>query len=170
VSNPKRPRWLIVMQEQHRALAEVFRERFEALGLVVILDRRRAERRRGGASRGVERRQADRRQRRPIAWVYSAQPSDVLGAAEGELDLSAGPIPALPSSGFVVKTCPDCGIAVEFEMPHFAQPPSRFETAVVHLTDPTFGVQHYVDVRAFTPTGRPMLNQRVQAQRQMPRR
>jgi hypothetical protein len=36
---------------------------------------------------------------------------------------------------------------------------------ILHRTDPTFGVQHFVDVVPFTAAGRPLPSQRVQAQR-----
>ncbi|MGH7267525.1 MAG: hypothetical protein ACREMB_22115 [Candidatus Rokuibacteriota bacterium] len=167
---PTRLRWLIVVQHAHRDLYEVLRERFQSLGVVVVLDRRRAERRQGGAGLGVERRRTERRQRRPIAWVYPSQPADVLGPDVGRLDLTAGPVPGAEATPLVEKTCPECAMAVEFEMPRFSEPPARVETAVVHRTDQTFGVQHYVDVRAFTEAGGAMARQRIQAQRRTPRR
>lgn len=168
--SPGRPRWLIVVQHAQHDLYEVVREGFQSLGVVVILDRRLADRRRGGAGPGVERRGADRRQRRPMAWAYPFQPSDVLGPDIGRLDLTAGPTPLPEATGLVDKTCPECTVVVEFEMPRFPEPPARVEIAVVHRTDQTFGVQHYVEVHAVTEAGRALPRQRVQAQRRTPRR
>jgi hypothetical protein len=167
VSNPTGPRWLIVVQDLE--LAEAFRERFGRLGIVVVLDRRRAERRRqGGAAQGIERRETDRRQRKAVAWVYPAQLSDMLGPDIGQLELGAAPTP-LPV-GLGTETCPTCAIALEFQMPRFDPPAAGIETTVVHHTDQTFGVQHYVEVRAFGESGSPVLKRRVQAQRRTPRR
>jgi|RhiMetdeSRZDD1v2_1073273.scaffolds.fasta_scaffold75731_5 hypothetical protein len=166
----ERPRWLIVVQHAQRDLYQILREKFESLGIVVIVDRRRAERRRDAAGRAVDRRRTDRRQRRPIAWLYPAETSDLIAPDIARLAFTAGPIPATEGTGFVTNTCPDCGITVEFELPRFEEPPARVTVTVAHRTDPTFGVQHFVDVLAFTAAGRPLPSQRVQAQRQVPRR
>ena len=48
--------------------------------------------------------------------------------------------------------------------------PDRIETTVVHRTDQTFGVQHYVEVRALVANAPPLPKRQVQAQRRMPRR
>lgn len=166
---PIRPRWLIVVQRAQHDLYEVLRQGFQSLGVVAILDRRRAERRRGGEAAGVDRRRADRRQRRPMAWVYSFQPSDVLGPDVDRLDLTPGPMPSSECT-LVDSTCPECALAVQYEMPRFSEPPARVDTAIMHHSDQTFGVQHYVDVQAFTETGHALPRQRVQAQRRTPRR
>jgi hypothetical protein len=165
-----RPRWLIVVQRTQRDLYDVLRERFESRGIVVVVDRRRAERRRDAAARGVERRRTDRRQRRPIVWMCPAETSDLIAPDIGRLEFTAGPMPTSEGAGYATNTCPDCGITVEFEIPRFAEPPARLTVTVLHRTDPTFGVQHYVDVLAFTAAGRSQPTQRVQAQRQVPRR
>jgi hypothetical protein len=69
----------------------------------------------------------------------------------------------------VAEACPECGITIEFKMPHADPPADRIETRVAHRTDQTFGVQHYVEISAFAASG-PPARQRIQAQRQMPRR
>jgi len=169
VSNPTGARWLIVVQDPE--LAAVFRQRFSGVGVVVVLDQRRAERRQGGgAAPATERREADRRQRQAVAWVYAIQRPAVLGADMRQLNLGSEPSPVLQQLGPVTETCPECGIAVEFTMPRFDLPPDRIETTVAHRTDQTFGVQHYIEVRAFAANGSPLPRRRVQAQRRMPRR
>jgi hypothetical protein len=160
-------RWLIVVQDPE--LAAVFRQRFAGLGVVVVLDQRSAERRQpGGPAPATERREADRRQRKAIAWVYPIQGPAGPGPDTRQLDLGSEPAPR--PIGPVAETCPECGIAVEFKMPRFDPSPDRVETTVVHRTDQTFGVQHYVEVRAFVANGPPLPKRRVQAQRRMPRR
>jgi hypothetical protein len=160
-------RWVIVVQDPE--LAAVFRQRFAGSGVVVVLDQRRAERRQqGGAAPTSERREADRRQRKAVAWVYPIQRP--AGPAPDARQLDLGSEPALRPIGPVAETCPECGIAVEFKMPHFDPAPDRVETTVVHRTDQTFGVQHDVEVKAFASNGSPLPKRRVQAQRRMPRR
>lgn len=169
-SSPGRPRWLIIVERGEDDLYELMRRRFESLGVVVILDRRRADRRRGRAAQAVERRRMERRQRRPIAWIYPSQPADVLGPDVGPLDLTAGPMPGTEATHLIEKTCPECAMAVEFEMPRLPDLSARVETAVAHRTDPTFGVQHYADVRAVDDSGRVLARHSIQAQRRTPRR
>jgi hypothetical protein len=168
VSNSTGARWLIVVEDPE--LAAVFRQRFSGVGVVVVLDQRRVERRQGGAAPATERRETDRRQRKAIAWVYPIQGPAVLGPDLRQLNLGSEPTPALQPIGPVTETCPECGIAVEFKMPRFDLPPDRIETSVAHRTDQTFGVQHYIEVRAFAANGSPLPRRRVQAQRRMPRR
>jgi hypothetical protein len=167
VANSTGARWLIVVQDPE--LAAAFRQRFTGVGVVVVLDQRRAERRQGGAAPATERRESDRRQRQPVAWVYPIQRPAGLGLDIRQLNLGSEPTPAFQQIGPVTETCPECGIAVEFTMPRFDLPPDRIETTVAHRTDQTFGVQHYIEVRAFA-AGSPLPRRRVQAQRRMPRR
>jgi hypothetical protein len=164
-----RPRWLLVVQHAQRDLYEVLRDQFEELGIVVILDRRRAERRRESEVRVVDRRRMDRRQRRPIAWMYPAETSDLIAPDLGRLEFTAGPIPTA-APGRASGICRECGITVGFELPRFEEPPARLTVTILHRTDPTFGVQHFVDVVPFTAAGRPLPSQRVQAQREVRRR
>ena len=82
-----------MVQQGQRELYGVLRDRFESLGIVVIVDRRRAERRRDAAGRAPDRRRTDRRQRHPIAWMYPAETSDPVAPDVARLGLTTGPIP-----------------------------------------------------------------------------
>jgi hypothetical protein len=60
-------------------------------------------------------------------------------------------------------------VPLEFEMPRFPQPPARLEIQTIHTGDRASGVQHYVEIQAFSATGRPLLLQRNQAFRRASR-
>lgn len=168
MSSPKRPRWLIVVHDPE--LVAAFRERLEGLGIIVVLDRRRAERRTGRGAPAMERRRTDRRRRQPVGWVYPAQTADTLGPDMGNLEFASGPAGSRLPVHVENAICLECGIAIEFEMPQFARTPVSVQTSVVHRTDQIFGVQHYVDIQAFGGTEQSPVSHRVHAQRRMPRR
>ena len=152
-------RWLIVLQSHQRGLYEVLRRSLkEESPVTVIYDRRERERRRGSDSPRSDRRRTDRRQRRPSGWLYEAEILRII-----ETDASrAKPSPARGPAerGLASRSCPECGTEVEFEMPRFPQPPARLEVETLHS-----GRQHFVEIHAFTATGRPLLSQRNQAWR-----
>jgi hypothetical protein len=150
-------RWLVVLQPNQRALYEVLRQSLKADSPVsVIYDRRFRERRRGGVSARSDRRRTDRRQRRPSGWFYEAE--IVRMVAERP---SGGAAPGAPAaSAPTLVVCAECGTELEFELPRFPQPPARLETEPIHA-----GLQHFVEIHAFTATGRPLLSQRNQAWR-----
>jgi hypothetical protein len=144
-----RPRWiLIVGREAPRPLYDLLRERLEGSEIEVVLDRR--DRRPAGAL--GERRIAERRRDRPVAVV----------AAPGGAPLGGGSVPeaAAPPA---TEQCPRCGVTLEFDLPRFPQAPARLEMQVGH-PDPRIG-GHYVEIAAFTISGRLLLSQRVPARR-----
>jgi hypothetical protein len=147
-------RWLIVLQANQRALYEVLRQSLKADSPVsVIYDRRFRERRRGSVSARSDRRRTDRRQRRPSGWFYEAEIVRVVAESP-----SGGEAPGSRAASAVV--CAECGTELEFDMPRFPLPPARLETEPIHA-----GSQHFVEIHAFTATGRPLLSQRNQAWR-----
>ena len=144
------PRWLLVVDASQRELYEMLRERLQGSGLEVVLERRQSEARRRPAGGGPEPegRQAERRYGQSVAGIYP-----VLSVGERLASIA----------------CPECSVALEFEMPPLEPSAARVETTVLHRHDASFGVQHYVDVRAVLSAGKPSV-QRVQARRRMPRR
>jgi hypothetical protein len=152
-------RWLIVVQRSQQDLFEVLRQRLEGSDVRVLFDRRVHERRRGSAGQGVERRDRDRRRQRPVAWTVAVEtvlaeadlaPTSSGAAADGQDE------PSLP-------TCPTCATPLQIEMPRFPQPPARLDVAVAHVPANGHGPEHYVEIAAFTVTGRLLLSQRVPA-------
>jgi hypothetical protein len=155
-------KWLIVVQPGQRDLYDVLRASLkEESPVAVIYERRIRERRRGSDSPRGDRRRSDRRQRRPSGWLYECE---VLRVAEPAATADArpsAPPPAIRPS----QSCPTCGIELEFEVPRFPQPPARLQIEAIHVGDRGTGAQHYVEIHAFTATGRPLLSQRNQAWR-----
>jgi len=144
-----KPRWILVVQENQRELYELLQQRLQGTALVVV-DRRRGERL-DSSGVVVEGRRADRRRPRPLASLYAAA---VSPASE-----RTGPMQATP--GTVSKGCTDCSDVLEFEIPRFPQPPARLETDVIHIQQAGRGVEHYVEVQAFTGSGRQLVGQRI---------
>lgn len=158
------PQWLIVVQRYERELYKVLRQSFkEDAPVAVIYERRLRERRRGSIAPRGDRRRRDRRQRRPSASLYEVkvlrvdEPQESDATLSGMADAQAGP-------GAPTKPCPECGLVLEFEMPRFPQPPSRLEVEAIHMVSAS-GIQHYVDIQAFTASGRPLLVQRSPVRR-----
>jgi len=149
------PRLVVVVQPNQRDLYKLLRQRLEEIALV-IADRRQRERRSGRSGEGPERRHGDRRRRRPRAWFYPAETLDVH-ATEGHAS-------AIPSGAQILtKDCPTCAMVVRVEMPRFPRPPARLETDVIHMQQANRGVVHYVEIQAFTASGRPLLVHRVRS-------
>ncbi|HEV8308467.1 MAG TPA: hypothetical protein VGW35_12435 [Methylomirabilota bacterium] len=154
-------RWLIVVQQGQRDLYEFLRHNFKPEAAVdLIYERRAGERRRGGNAPRSDRRQADRRQRRPTAWFFQdglrdngRSPAETSGRAEA----ARKPAAEIPS-----RRCPECGLVVAFELPRFPQPPSRIEVEVMHPKHSPGG-RHQIEVAAYSASGRPLLVQRIQA-------
>jgi hypothetical protein len=159
------PRLLIVIQQHQRDIYELLRQHLkEDAPVTLIYERRVGERRRGGGAQRTDRRRTDRRQRRPDAWLYDAV---ILGV--DQRDARPPESPAAPRDSTVtVAACPECAAAIEFEMPRFPQPPARLESEVIHSQQSPSAALHYVEIHAFTASGRPLLSHRVQAKR--PRR
>lgn len=144
--------WLIVLQGNQRALYDALRASLKPDSPVTVMyDRRLRERRRGSDSPRGDRRRADRRQRRPSGWLYEGE---VVRIVESP---APGPAASAVPAG---RACAECGVELEFEMPRFPQPPARLEVETIHA-----GGQHFVEIHAFTATGRPLLSQRNQAWR-----
>jgi hypothetical protein len=164
------PRWLLVVKPDQRELFEVLRTRLEGSGVQVLLDRRSRERRRGSLGPAMDRRTSDRRRQRPIALLSTA-------AADGESlertatagSVSPGLAAGHPPNGgsdrnrAVTHRCPTCAAPIELELPRFPHPPARVEMEVEHVTGNGRDGHHYVEIAAFTVSGRLILSQRVPA-------
>jgi hypothetical protein len=151
--------WLIVLQPNQRALYEVLRRSLkEESPVTVIYDRRSRERRRGSVSSRSDRRRTDRRQRRPSGWFYEAEIVRIVAEPPAREEAPGSRPASAPTRASLV--CADCGAELEFEMPRFPQPPARLDTEPIHT-----GLQHFVEIHAFSVTGRPLLSQRNQAWR-----
>jgi hypothetical protein len=59
---------------------------------------------------------------------------------------------------------PTCASSVELEMPRFPHPPARVEMEVAHVAAGSRN-EHYVEIAAFTVSGRLILSQRVPGRR-----
>jgi hypothetical protein len=160
-SNGAAPRrWLLVVKPEQRELYEVLQQRLHGSGVDVLLDRRRRERRRGSLGPGMDRRVTDRRRQRPVAHMaLAAAPDEASSATASEAEA------ARPRDDMPAQRCPTCAEAVELEMPRFPHPPARVEMEVAHLTGNGRDGHHYVEITAFTVSGRLILSQRVPARR-----
>jgi hypothetical protein len=157
--------WYLVVKPEQRALYEVLRERLEGSGVEVILERRSRERRRGSFGPTMDRRQNDRRRQRPVALLSQAAPPELA-------DVRVAPAPAARRAGAVrahdaavTQPCPTCASSIELEMPRFPHPPARVEMEVAHVTAGSRDAQHFVEIAAFTVSGRLILSQRVPGRR-----
>jgi hypothetical protein len=72
---------------------------------------------------------------------------------------------APPADNALAQRCPTCAEPVELEMPRFPHPPARVEMEVGHATGNGRDGHHYVEIAAFTVSGRLILSQRVPARR-----
>jgi hypothetical protein len=157
--------WYLVVKPDQRALYEVLRERLEGSGVEVVLERRSRERRRGSFGPAMDRRQTDRRRQRPIALLSQAAPPE-LAVARAAPGPAAGRVEApRAQEAAVTHPCPTCASSVELEMPRFPHPPARVEMEVAHVTAGSRDAQHYVEIAAFTVSGRLILSQRVPGRR-----
>jgi hypothetical protein len=158
-------RWFLVVKPDQRELFDVLRHRLDGSGVEVLIDRRTRERRRGSLGSGMDRRVKDRRRQRPIALLSLAatppEAADPVPAA-AESPMAAAP---RPPDGAVTHRCPTCAAALELELPRFPHPPARVEMEVAHLTGNGRDGQHYVEIAAFTVSGRLILSQRVPVRR-----
>jgi hypothetical protein len=162
-TNGSAPRWFLVIKPEQRELLEILQERLDGSGVEVVIDRRRRERRRGSFGPAMDRRQADRRRQKPVAHVAVAGVPEVAShqpSAKGPARIEA-PRP----NEDLAQRCPTCAEAVELEMPRFPHPPARVEMEVGHLTGNGREGHHYVEIAAFTVSGRLLLSQRVPARR-----
>ena len=162
--NGSAARWYLVVKPEQGELLEILRERLHDSGVEVVLERRGRERRRGSFGPAMDRRQTDRRRQRSVAFLSAAAPVEV--APRG---------PAAPSGrtqaaraqevAAVTHPCPTCASSIELEMPRFPHPPARVEMEVAHPMTGSRDAQHYVEIAAFTVSGRLILSQRVPGRR-----
>jgi hypothetical protein len=157
--------WYLVVKPDQRALYDILRDRLDGSGVEVVLERRSRERRRGSFGPTMDRRQNDRRRQRPVALLSQAAPTEVAV-------VRAAPGPAAvrmetPRSheAAVTQPCPTCASSIELEMPRFPHPPARVEMEVAHVTAGSRDAQHFVEIAAFTVSGRLILSQRVPGRR-----
>jgi hypothetical protein len=112
----------------------------------------------------MDRRVTERRRQRPVAHVGVATPPEAAAASAPEQDAPHVKA-ARPRADALAQTCPTCAEAVELELPRFPHPPARVEMEVGHLTGNGRDGHHYVEIAAFTVSGRLILSQRVPARR-----
>ena len=152
-------RWYLIVRPGQRELFDVLKARLEGSGVEVLVDRRSRERRRGSLGPTMDRRSVERRRQRPIALM------SVVGAPqEGTAPAPADAAPR-PSSVAVTHRCPTCAETVELELPRFPHPPARVDMEVGHATGNGRDGHHYVEIAAFTVSGRLLLSQRIPARR-----
>jgi hypothetical protein len=159
-------RWYLVVKPEQRDLLEILRERLHGSGVEVLVERRGRERRRGSFGPAMDRRQVERRRQRPVALLSTA--------AAAELAPQPAPVAAAPRPVGVSRAtekaplthpCPTCASAIELELPRFPHPPARVEMEVAHVGAGSRDAQHYVEIAAFTVSGRMILSQRVPGRR-----
>jgi hypothetical protein len=158
-------RWYLVVKPDQRELYDVLKARLEGSGVEVLVDRRSRERRRGSLGPTMDRRSVERRRQRPLALLSVA-----TAPQEAAASASASPAPqpaaaARPREEAVTHRCPTCAEPVELELPRFPHPPARVEMEVAHATGSGREGHHFVEIAAFTVSGRLILSQRVPARR-----
>lgn len=152
------PHWLIIVSRDKPELHEKLRQAFGAAPLVrVMFDRRKGDRRRASADAAAERRRTDRRRAPSLREMSPQAAFRLIQQADGVLILQA--------AGRVPARCPECRVDLEFEMPRFAEPPSRLSIEVKHVQNGSIGAQHYIEAEAFKATGRSLLACRILARR-----
>jgi hypothetical protein len=162
-SNGAGPRWFLVLKPEQHELFDLLRERLHGSAVEVIIERRRRERRRGSLGPGMDRRVTDRRRQRPIAHMAAAAVPEEAPAPVAKAPARVEG--ARPRDDTLAQRCPTCAEAVILEMPRFPHPPARVEMEVGHLTGNGRDGHHYVELAAFTVSGRLILSQRVPARR-----
>jgi hypothetical protein len=163
-TNGSAHRWFLVIKPEQRELFEILRERLDGSGVEVMIDRRRRERRRGSLGPGMDRRTTERRRQRPIAHVAVASAPEEVSSPPRVTE-AARVEEARPRDAALAQRCPTCAEPVELEMPRFPHPPARVDMEVGHLTGNGRDGHHYVEIAAFTVSGRLILSQRVPARR-----
>ena len=111
----------------------------------------------------MDRRQTDRRRQRPVAFLSAASLVEVAPPVPAGTSVRAEA--ARIQEAAVTHPCPTCASAIELEMPRFPHPPARVEMEVAHVTAGSRDPQHYVEIAAFTVSGRLILSQRVPGRR-----
>ena len=157
-------RWYLVVKPEQRDLFEILRERLDGSGVEVLVERRTRERRRGSFGPTMDRRQADRRRQRPVAFLSAAASAEIAVsvAAAGSRPVAS---PRSQEGVPLTHPCPTCASSIELELPRFPHPPARVEMEVAHVAAGNRDAQHYVEIAAFTVSGRLILSQRVPGRR-----
>lgn len=156
-------RWFLVIKPDQRELVEILRTRLEGSGVEVVEERRSRERRRGSLGPLMERRQNDRRRQRPIALLTTAPPE---AAAPVRVALSPSARRGASREAVITHPCATCAIEIELELPRFPHAPARVEMEVAHVEGTNNrDAQHFVEIAAFTVSGRLILSQRVPGRR-----
>ena len=161
-------RWYLVVKPEQRELLEILRERLHGSGVEVVIERRSRERRRGSFGPAMDRRQNDRRRQRPVAFLSAAALVEVAPPVPAGTSVRAQAARSQETRSQeapITHPCPTCASAIELELPRFPHPPARVEMEVAHVTAGTRDAQHYVEIAAFTVSGRLILSQRVPARR-----
>jgi hypothetical protein len=159
------PRWLLIVKPEQRELFEILRARLGGSGVEVLVERRGRERRKGGLGAGMDRRVTDRRRQRPVALLSAAVA--VEAGAPGSAAAAAPAAAPGPGGAPLTHPCPTCASAIELELPRFPHPPARVEMQVAHVAGSSRDPQHYVEIAAFTVSGRLILSQRVPGRRSL---
>jgi hypothetical protein len=157
--------WYLVVKPDQRALYDILRDRLDGSGVEVVLERRSRERRRGSFGPTMDRRQNDRRRQRPIALLSQAAPPEVAVARAAPGPGAVRVDRPRAHEAAVTQPCPTCASSIELEMPRFPHPPARVEMEVAHVTAGSRDAQHFVEIAAFTVSGRLILSQRVPGRR-----
>jgi hypothetical protein len=151
-------RWVLVVGSSQWELFEILRERLDGSGIRVVVERRTRERRRGSLGPPMDRRITDRRRQRPLGLLTPALPGEA-----GEVS-AAAPVEAATNGARlkpITQRCPTCASSIELELPRFPHPPARVDMEVAHVAGTNRRPQHYVEIAAFTVSGRLILSQRV---------
>src|SRR5262245_60223310 len=157
--NSNRPAtpWLFIVQAGARDLFDRLAPRLSGLARV-ILDRRQGPRRRTRvASVSMERRLGDRR--RPVTTGPVAGGDIGYHLVYDETDRAVS-----ATDMRVPAVCPACGAVLTFEMPRFGELPAHVHLDVTHPPGPG-SVQHVIDLKAVSATGRTLLACRLRSQR-----
>jgi hypothetical protein len=156
-------RWYLVVKPEQRELLAILRERLHGSGVEVVIERRSRERRRGSFGPGMDRRQNDRRRQRPVAFLSAASLVEVAPPVPTGTSVRAQA--ARSQEAPLTHPCPTCASAIQLDMPRFPHPPARVEMEVAHVAAGSRDAQHYVEIAAFTVSGRLILSQRVPGRR-----
>jgi hypothetical protein len=154
-------RWFLVVGPNQWELFEILHERLAGSGIDVVIERRTRERRRGSLGPAMDRRSTERRRQRAVAHVCVVVPSEAAEPAPIAESPKARTNGARP--GPLTHPCPKCASSIELDLPRFPHPPARVEMEVAHVTGNNRRAQHYVEIAAFTVSGRLILSQRVPA-------
>jgi hypothetical protein len=149
----QRPRWIVVVQVTRPEVYARLRRVFEgARWVLVVVDRRRGERRRRDDLSETDRRLGGRRRE-----------DDATRVPEYRLAYHGDGHDVYEATALAGAPCPECELTVRFEMPRFVEPPARLDLTVVHETIQPKHARHFVELQSYTSTGRALVASRVTA-------